>query len=75
MCRLSHLVLLLSGAHLITAHVSAAPNIVFVLVDDLGWSDLGVYGSDLHETPRIDSFAAESKRESGCTPGTLRKRS
>ncbi len=35
---------------------------VFVLVDDLGWSDLGVYGSDLHETPRIDAFAAEAMR-------------
>ena len=54
--------LLLIGAHLVSAHLSAMPNIVFVLVDDLGWADLGVYGSDLHETPRIDAFAAESMR-------------
>ena len=38
------------------------PNLVFMLVDDLGWSDLGVYGSDLHETPRIDEFAAGAVR-------------
>lgn len=62
MSRLTHLALLLIGAHLIPAHVSAAPNIVFVLVDDLGWADLGVYGSDLHETPRIDNFSSASMR-------------
>lgn len=38
------------------------PNILFILVDDMGWSDLGCYGADLHETPRIDQFAAESVR-------------
>ena len=42
--------------------LDAAPTIVFVLVDDLGWADLGVYGSDLHETPRIDAFAAGAMR-------------
>jgi arylsulfatase A-like enzyme len=35
-------------------------NFVFVLADDLGWSDLGCYGSDLHETPHIDRFAQRS---------------
>src|SRR5438045_1561187 len=38
------------------------PNIVLVLADDLGWSDLGCYGADLHETPRIDQLARESVR-------------
>lgn len=32
------------------------PHIVFFLVDDLGWSDLGCYGSTYHETPNIDAF-------------------
>ncbi len=27
------------------------PNIVFILADDLGWTDLGVMGSDYYETP------------------------
>jgi len=34
------------------------PNIVLVLVDDLGWRDLGRYGSELHRTPHIDALAA-----------------
>jgi arylsulfatase A-like enzyme len=38
------------------------PNIVFMLVDDLGWSDLGCYGNTFHETPRIDRFAASAAR-------------
>jgi arylsulfatase A-like enzyme len=38
------------------------PNIVFILLDDLGWGDLGCYGSDFHETPRMDQMAAEGLR-------------
>lgn len=38
------------------------PNIVYLLVDDLGWSDLGCYGSDLHETPNIDRLARHGMR-------------
>lgn len=44
--------------------ISANPrmNVLLVVVDDLGWSDLGCYGSDLHETPHIDGFANENLR-------------
>ncbi len=38
------------------------PNIVLFLVDDLGWSDIGVYGSAFHETPHIDALAREGVR-------------
>jgi arylsulfatase A-like enzyme len=41
---------------------AAPPNIVFILTDDLGWSDLACYGADLHETPRLDAFAKEGMR-------------
>ena len=37
-------------------------NIIFILVDDMGWTDLGVMGSDLYETPNIDRLAAEGTR-------------
>lgn len=34
------------------------PNILLVFVDDLGWRDLGCYGSTFYETPNIDRLAA-----------------
>ncbi len=37
-------------------------NFVFLLVDDLGWADLGCYGADLHETANIDRLAGESMK-------------
>lgn len=39
-----------------------APNILFILVDDLGWRDLGCFGNDWHETPAIDLLASEGMR-------------
>jgi len=38
------------------------PHVVFVLVDDLGWADLGCYGSRFHETPHLDALAASGMR-------------
>lgn len=38
------------------------PNIVVVLVDDLGWMDLGCQGSDYYRTPNIDRLAATGMR-------------
>lgn len=41
---------------------AAAPNIVVILADDLGWADLGCYGNTFNETPNIDRLAAEGLR-------------
>lgn len=41
-------------------HRDKPPNFVFILVDDLGWTDLGCYGSEFHETPNIDRLASQS---------------
>lgn len=38
------------------------PNVIIILADDLGWSDLGCYGSDFHETPSLDSFSQSAVR-------------
>ncbi len=38
------------------------PNILFILADDLGWSDLGCYGHDFFETPHLDRLASEGIR-------------
>lgn len=40
----------------------ARTNVVFFLVDDLGWRDLGCYGSDYYKTPHIDRLAGEGVR-------------
>ncbi len=38
------------------------PNVVFILADDLGYTDLACYGSKFYETPNIDRLAAEGVR-------------
>ena len=40
----------------------APPSVVFILVDDLGWTDVGFMGSDFYETPNIDALAASGVR-------------
>ncbi len=37
--------------------MSKKPNVLFILIDDMGWKDLSCYGSDFYETPNIDSIA------------------
>jgi arylsulfatase A len=51
--------LLLAPLAVLHAADPSKPNIVFFLVDDLGWSDVGCYGSKFHETPHIDQLARE----------------
>lgn len=40
----------------------APPNIIFMLIDDLGWTDLGCFGSKFYETPHIDRMAREGMK-------------
>ncbi|MDZ7693991.1 MAG: sulfatase [Balneolaceae bacterium] len=40
----------------------SSPNVLFILVDDLGWRDLGSYGSDFYDTPNVDRLAADAIR-------------
>lgn len=44
------------------ASSSDRPNILFLMADDLGWSDLGVTGSPWHRTPVLDRLAREGLR-------------
>lgn len=54
--------------------VPRPPNILFILADDLGWSDLGFTGSRFYETPNLDAMAASGLRftsfyaSPNCTP-------
>jgi arylsulfatase A len=55
-------VLLLLCLSLRVASAAAPPNIVLILTDDLGWSDLGCYGSPWQNTPNLDKLAAAGIR-------------
>jgi len=46
----------------LNAKSSRPPNLVLILADDLGWTDLGCFGSDLYETPNIDRLAKRGVR-------------
>src|SRR4051794_41672109 len=62
--RASFLAVLLTStlATLIVAAEPARPNIVLVVIDDLGWADLGCYGSTFYRTPNLDRLAAGGLR-------------
>lgn len=42
--------------------VSGKPNFILINVDDLGWTDLGCFGSAFYETPHIDGLAGDGMR-------------
>ena len=52
-------ILLLAAGAPRTPGQTPPPNVVFVLADDLGVNDLGVYGRKDHRTPNLDKLAAE----------------
>ena len=56
--------LLIAGILASTAPASAdeRPNILFILADDLSWSDLGSYGNPWFETPHLDRLASQGAR-------------
>ncbi len=63
-CFMTRMLLLLAVAFVSSPAVAAerSPNVVLFLVDDLGWTDLGCYGSGFYETPHVDGLADEGVR-------------
>jgi arylsulfatase A-like enzyme len=45
-----------------TAADRPRPNVILILIDDMGWTDLGCQGSKFYETPHIDRLAASGMR-------------
>ncbi len=66
------LIVLLACA--LTAHAAKPPNIIFIMADDLGWTDTATYGSKYYETPNIDRLATQGLKLTNhhhcqnCTP-------
>lgn len=58
-CAVTVLILLTSMS---LARAEKRPNVILFLVDDMGWMDSGVYGSQYYETPNIDAFAQTGMR-------------
>lgn len=50
-------IFLFTHHHFARDRIISKPNVIFILVDDLGWTDLGFMGSPLYETPNIDQLA------------------
>ena len=46
----------------LSAFAKDKPNIIYILVDDLGYGDLGCYGQKIIKTPNIDKLASEGMR-------------
>ena len=55
---------LLGFLNLIPAFAAKAqkPNVILILADDLGWTDLACYGSDFYETPHLDQLARDGMK-------------
>ena len=47
---------------LVQSSAAVQPNVVFFLVDDMGWRDVACFGSSFYETPNIDRFAKQGVR-------------
>ncbi len=54
--------LFVSSCFIAKAQNEKPPNIILILVDDLGWMDLSCQGSDFYRTPNIDRLASEGIR-------------
>ena len=52
----------IGGVSSVNAADAKRPNIIFILADDLGYTDVACYGSKYYETPNIDRMAAEGAR-------------
>ena len=52
---------MIGGAGAVAADPQS-PNVILILADDLGWTDLGCYGSDFYQSPHIDGLARDGMR-------------
>jgi len=51
-----------SGLEVVAAPKTSKPNIIFIMADDLGYSDVACFGSKYYETPNIDRLATQGMK-------------
>lgn len=73
--RVSHLAALLCGLLFLTPLAGQPvaadqPNMIFIMVDDLGYHDLGCYGQEVIQTPHLDRMATEGVKFTDAYCGT-----
>lgn len=61
-CLATACTLLLTAAAIAQVDGAPRPNVILIVIDDMGWADLGCYGSNFHKSPHIDKLAAEGMR-------------
>ena len=57
----TRLAFFLASALAVSSFAAERPNVVLIMVDDLGFADLGCYGSEI-ETPNLDALAGNGLR-------------
>ena len=60
--RVLYCVLFFANCAPVFAAETARPNILFILMDDMGWTDLGSFGSKFYKSPNIDALAAQGMK-------------
>ena len=63
--RLSLLSLFAIGASALSLNGESRPNIIIIMSDDMGYSDIGCYGGEI-KTPNLDNLAANGLRFTEC---------
>jgi len=64
------LMLILSSS-IVLAQNKQKPNIIFILADDYGYGEVGIYGSDIYKTPNIDKLATSGIKFNHCYTAAL----
>ena len=59
---IAFLLSLVFAVPLLAQNAKSPPNIVMILIDDMGWSDLSCFGGTVVQTPNIDRLASEGLR-------------
>jgi len=64
-------ILLIAFLKITPSFAQNKPNIIFILADDYGYGEVGIYGADNYKTPNIDKLATTGLKFNHCYTGSL----